>query len=115
MGMRRLSPIINGTAGPAHAHSNDRHNRSFASCIGNGYREGKETSLWYLLSNDVGVVRGFGLEGAVVGPQIDRRGDASNASLIDLVETVSKWHICMRLGMSAAGCEGIQEQGWAHV
>lgn len=38
----------------------------------------------YLLSNDIVVVIRLDLEGAVVGPEVDRGGDAGNASLIDL-------------------------------
>lgn len=45
---------------------------SFASCIGNGYREeGKEPAQYYLLSNDIGIVGGLSLEAAVVGPEVD--------------------------------------------
>lgn len=52
-------------------------------CIANGYREGKPL-LVYLLSNDIGVMVGLDLERAVVGPEVDGRRNASNASLINL-------------------------------
>jgi hypothetical protein len=47
----------------------------------------KPAALLYLLSNDVGIVGGFSFEGAVVGPEIDRGGDARDTTLVDLTES----------------------------
>lgn len=59
--------------------------QAFASCIGNGYREREGNQLLdYLLSNDIRVVRGLGFEGAVIGPEVNGRGDTGNASFVDL-------------------------------
>lgn len=38
----------------------------------------------YLLSDDVRIMGCFSLEGAVVGPQVDGRGDTSYSSFVDL-------------------------------
>lgn len=45
---------------------------------------GKESSQQNLLSDEVWVVSCLHLEGAVVGPQVDRIGDATASSLVDL-------------------------------
>lgn len=42
----------------------------------------------YLLSDHVGVVVGFHSKGTVVGPEIDRNADASDAALVDLQVSV---------------------------
>ena len=49
--------------------------------------QGRKRSALYLLSHKVGSVSGLHLEGTVLGPQIDRVGDAGAASLVDLVGT----------------------------
>ncbi len=47
--------------------------------------QGRKWSALYLLSHKVGSVSGLHLEGTVLGPQIDRVGDAGAASFVDLV------------------------------
>jgi hypothetical protein len=47
------------------------------------FRGGK-WPYYHLLSNDIGIVICFDFEGAVAGPEIDRVGDASHATLVDL-------------------------------
>lgn len=55
------------------------------ACCGDGdvKGEGKPT-INYLLSDEVWDVCGLHFEGAVVGPQVDRIGDAGAPSLVDL-------------------------------
>jgi hypothetical protein len=48
------------------------------------YVKGEEWARQDLLSDEVWVMRCLHLEGAVLSPQVDRIGDAGNASLIDL-------------------------------
>lgn len=45
---------------------------------------GRKPALVYLLSNDVGIVGSLRLEGAVVGPKVDRWRDAGNTSFVNL-------------------------------
>lgn len=44
---------------------------------------GKESSQLYLLSHEMSNVGGLHLEGAVVGPEVDRVGNAGATTLID--------------------------------
>lgn len=82
-----FSPIINGMSEQPHIQVSNNIGTigAFESCIGHGYREGKgRKPRINLLSDDVRVMGGFGLETAVVGPEVDGRGDTGNATFIYL-------------------------------
>lgn len=50
----------------------------------------KEAVSAHLLSDDVGIMGSFPLEGAVVGPEIHRGRDTGNTTLIDLKSMISR-------------------------
>lgn len=48
-----------------------------------GGKDGKP-AIYYLLSDHISVVGGFGFESAVICPEVDRGGNARDASFVDL-------------------------------